>query len=147
MRQLQLPPTATVLEIGCSGGPLLQRLRTVGYTDLTGINVSAPAIELAQACVMANVSVMDGANLQFADNRFDLVIASDVLEHIEDEQCALDEWVRVLKPGGWLLVFVPAHTYLWSEHDVVNHHFRRYSRQGLCTVLEQQGLRIERSSF
>jgi SAM-dependent methyltransferase len=147
IRQLQLPTTAAVLEIGCSGGPLMQRLRAVGYTDVTGIDVSGPAIELAQARGVPNVSVMDGANLEFADNRFDLVIASDVLEHIEDEQKAVREWARVLKPGGWLLVFVPAHAYLWSEHDVVNHHFRRYSRQGLCTALQRQGLRIERSSF
>jgi SAM-dependent methyltransferase len=144
---LKLPASASILEIGCSGGPLMQRLRAAGYSDLTGIDVSAPAIELAHARGVPNVSVMDGANLQFADERFDLVIASDVLEHIEDETRALREWTRVLKPGGQLLVFVPAHTYLWSEHDVVNHHFRRYSRQGLQAALERVGLRAQRSSF
>lgn len=144
---LRLPPTAAILEIGCSGGPLMQRLRAAGYTDVTGIDVSAPAIELAHARGVANASVMDGAALEFADARFDLVVASDVLEHIEDEAQALREWTRVLKPGGQLLVFVPAHAYLWSEHDVVNHHFRRYSRQGLVAALRRAGLRPERSSF
>jgi len=94
-----------------------------------------------------NVSVMDGAALEFADTRFDLVIASDVLEHIENEAKALSEWTRVLKPGGQMLVFVPAHSYLWSEHDVVNHHFRRYSRAGLVAALIRAGLRPSRSSF
>ena len=144
---LNLPKTAAILEIGCSGGPLMQRLRAAGYLDLTGIDVSEPAIELAQARGVPNVSVMDGAALTFEDARFDLVIASDVLEHIEDEDRALREWTRVLKPGGQLLVFVPAHSYLWSEHDVVNHHFRRYSRQGLVSALEHAGLRSLRSSF
>jgi SAM-dependent methyltransferase len=144
---LNLPASAAILEIGCSGGPLLQRLRAAGYTDLTGIDVSAPAIELAVARGVSNVSVMDGAALAFASARFDVVIASDVLEHIEDEAKALGEWTRVLKPGGQLLVFVPAHAYLWSEHDVVNHHFRRYSRQGLVAALARAGLRVRRSSF
>jgi SAM-dependent methyltransferase len=147
IEELKLPKTAAILEIGCSGGPLMQRLRNDGYTDLTGIDVSEPAIELAQARGVSNVSVMDGAALEFADARFDLVIASDVLEHIEDEDKALREWNRVLKPGGRMLVFVPAHAYLWSEHDVVNHHFRRYSRLGLVAALERAGLRPLRSSF
>ncbi|OGX88381.1 class I SAM-dependent methyltransferase [Hymenobacter glacialis] len=147
VKSLNLSASAAILEIGCSGGPLMQRLRTAGYTDITGIDVSEPAIELAQARGVPHVSVMDGAALEFGDARFDLVIASDVLEHIGDEGKALREWARVLKPGGQLLVFVPAHAYLWSEHDVVNHHFRRYSRHGLVAALTQAGLRAQRSSF
>jgi SAM-dependent methyltransferase len=147
IREMKLPLTAAILEIGCSGGPLMQRLRQQGYTDVTGIDVSAPAIELAQARGVPHVSVMDGAALEFADTRFDLVIASDVLEHIEDEAKALQEWTRVLRPGGQLLVFVPAHAYLWSEHDVVNHHYRRYSRSGLVAAMMRAGLRPLRSSF
>ncbi|SFQ83973.1 class I SAM-dependent methyltransferase [Hymenobacter arizonensis] len=144
---LQLPKTTAILEIGCSGGPLMQRLRGAGYTDLTGIDVSESAIELAQARGVPNVSVMDGASLTFPDARFDLVIASDVLEHIENEGRALSEWTRVLKSGGKLLIFVPAHAYLWSEHDVVNHHFRRYSRQRLVSAMESAGVKVQRSSF
>ena len=147
IQQLNLSPEAAILEIGCSGGPLMQRLRRQGYTHLTGIDVSAPAIELAQARGVPNVSVMDGAALAFADASFDLVIASDVLEHIEDEGRALREWTRVLRPGGQLLVFVPAHAYLWSAHDVVNHHFRRYSRAGLVAAMQGTGLHVVRSSF
>ncbi len=147
VKALQLPPGAAILEIGCSGGPLLQRLRAAGYTDLTGIDVSGPAIELAEARGVPNVSVMDGAALEFPNARFDLVIASDVLEHIADEAQALREWTRVLRPGGQLLVYVPAHAYLWSDHDVVNHHFRRYSRTSLVAALAGAGLRVQRSSF
>ncbi|MFD1467492.1 class I SAM-dependent methyltransferase [Hymenobacter caeli] len=144
---LGLGPEAAILEVGCSGGPLLQRLRAAGYADVSGIDVSGPAIALAQARGVPNVAVMDGAALAFADERFDLVVASDVLEHIADEARALREWTRVLRPGGRLLVFVPAHAYLWSAHDVVNHHFRRYSRSGLVGALERAGLRVRRSSF
>ena len=141
------PQNAAILEIGCSGGPLMQRLQAAGFLDVTGIDVSAPAIKLAHARGVANASLMNGAALEFADARFDIIIASDVLEHIEDEARALREWARVLKPGGQLLVFVPAHAYLWSEHDVMNHHFRRYSRRGLVAALGRAGLRTQRSSF
>jgi SAM-dependent methyltransferase len=147
IKSLNLPLSAAILEIGCSGGPLMQRLFAAGHTDVTGIDVSAPAIELAKARGVPHVSVMDGAALEFTDARFDVVIASDVLEHIEDEGKALREWARVLKPGGQLMVFVPAHAYLWSEHDVVNHHFRRYSRQNLVDALTRAGLQTQRSSF
>jgi SAM-dependent methyltransferase len=147
IQSLKLPTEAAILEIGCSGGPLMQRLRKQGYTDVTGIDVSTSAIELAKARGVPHVSVMDGAALEFNNARFDLVIASDVLEHIEDEGKALREWARVLRPGGRLMVFVPAHSYLWSEHDVVNHHFRRYSRTGLVEAISRAGMKPVRSSF
>jgi len=126
IRALRLPTTAAILKIGCLGGPLLQLLRAAGYTDITGIDVSTAAIELAQARGVPAVTVIDGAALAFGSGRFDLVIASDVLEHIENEFQALQEWVRVLRPGGQLLVFVSANAYLWSRHEVVSHHFRHY---------------------
>jgi len=147
IQKMRLPHEAAILDVGCSGGPLMLALRATGYQNLTGIDVSESGIELARQRGLANVSVMDGSNLAFADKSFDLLIASDVLEHIENEEAALREWVRVLRPGGTLLVFVPAHSYLWSQHDEINHHFRRYSAQHLRTVLRTAGLRIERLSY
>ncbi|QIX61416.1 class I SAM-dependent methyltransferase [Hymenobacter sp. BT18] len=147
IQQLQLPPTADILEIGCSGGPLLLALKAAGYQHLTGIDVSDKAIAVAQARGFEQVMVMDGARLDFADNSFDLVVASDVLEHIEDEEAALREWCRVLRPGGRIIVFVPAYQFLWSRHDEVNHHFRRYTLAGLRQVMQRTGWQIERASY
>jgi SAM-dependent methyltransferase len=147
LQQLQLPKTAAILEIGCSGGPLQQRLRAVGFQNLTGIDISEAAIALARQRQIPNVSVMDGAQLAFADASFDVVVASDVLEHIADEQLALREWQRVLKPGGVLLVYVPAFPSLWSQHDVVNRHFRRYTITTLRQALTTAGLLVQRQSY
>jgi len=147
VQDLRLPKTAAILEIGCSGGPLLQRLTKTGYSDLTGIDVSEAGIAVAQQRGIANVSCMDGAHLDFPDASFDLVIASDVLEHIADEAQALREWTRVLRPGGQLLVFVPAFTFLWGKHDVVNQHFRRYTSAQLDTSLTKAGLQVKRRSY
>jgi SAM-dependent methyltransferase len=147
IRSLKLPIEDAILEIGCSGGPLIQRLCKQGYTDVTGIDVSTSAIELAKACGVPHVSVMDGDALEIEDTRFNLVIASHVLEHIEEEGKALREWARVLGPIRRLIIFVQAHFYLWSEHNMVNHHFRRCSRTGLVEAMSRTGLRPGRSSL
>ena len=64
--------------------------------------------------------------LQFEDNSFDLVCAFDVIEHVEDDTLAASEMLRVCKKDGFVIATVPAFMLLWSEHDVINHHFRRY---------------------
>lgn len=147
IEQLNLPASAAILEVGCSAGPLLLQLRQAGFTNLTGIDVSETAIALGQRRGLQNISVMDGTKLSFPEAAFDLVIASDVLEHIADDAKALQEWARVLKPGGKLIVFVPAFQHLWSRHDVVNHHFRRYTKTEMKTIVAQAGLSIKRSSY
>ncbi|KUG06090.1 class I SAM-dependent methyltransferase [Solirubrum puertoriconensis] len=147
VQELGLAPTAPLLEIGCSGGPLLLRLRESGFSNITGIDISPRAIELAHRRGLPNSFAMDATKLDFADESFDIIIASDVLEHIEDEAQALREWHRVLRPGGRLIVFVPAFSMLWSQHDVVNHHFRRYTRETLLTALRQGAFSISRSSY
>lgn len=147
IRNLHLSSEANILEIGCSGGPLLLALRAAGYHRLQGIDVSEKGIALAQERGLTEVALMDGAHLTFPDASFDLVIASDVLEHIEDDIQALREWRRVLRPGGQLIVFVPAHPYLWSSHDEVNHHFRRYSAKALREAIKGAELQVERLAF
>jgi len=147
VQQLNLPPEAAILEVGCSGGPLLLALRAVGFQQLTGIDISEKGIALAKTRGLTNVSVMDGARLDFPDQSFDLLIASDVLEHIQDEQQALREWSRVLRPGGCAIIFVPAYQQLWSQHDVANHHFRRYTKATLRHALIQQNLQVNRLSY
>lgn len=147
IQELKLPRTAAILEIGCSGGPLLQRLESVGYPNLTGIDVSEAGVAVARQRGISNVSCMDGAHLDFPDASFDLVVASDVLEHIKDEAQALREWTRVLRPGGQLLVFVPAFQFLWGKHDEVNQHWRRYSAAQLTDALRGAGLQVQRHSY
>ncbi|KAA9331346.1 class I SAM-dependent methyltransferase [Hymenobacter busanensis] len=147
IRQYAPSPDTAILEIGCSGGPLLLDLRAAGYSNLTGIDVSETGIALARRRGLDSVQVMDGAKLDFPDASFDLLIASDVLEHIEDEDQAVREWLRVLRPGGQLIVFVPAFQFLWSQHDEVNHHYRRYSAKRLRATLERGRFAIERTSY
>jgi SAM-dependent methyltransferase len=136
-----------VLEVGCSAGLLLDELRVLGYGNLTGVDISGEAIELCRARGLSDTHVMDAQRLQFADAAYDLVVASDVLEHLPNAEQAIKEWSRVLRPGGKLIVFVPAFMFLWSEHDEANKHFMRYSRSGLTQLLAGNGFVVERSSY
>lgn len=139
--------SARVLDIGCSGGPLLSDLRERGFGALTGIDVSARAIERCQGRGFVNTQTMDAGRLEFADQSFDVLVASDVLEHLQDDLAALKDWYRVLSPGGLLFAFVPAHPFLWSTHDDANQHQRRYRHEELRARITEAGFALRRSGW
>lgn len=136
-----------ILDIGCSGGALLKVLIDKGYTDVWGVDISHRSIERAQSLGIKNVVVRDAVETGFSNESFDIVIASDTLEHIKKEKEALREWYRILRSGGQLFVFVPAHQFLWSEHDVVNHHVKRYSKKELRSAIAMAGFQIMRAGY
>lgn len=137
---------SNILEIGCSGGPLIRFLHGQGFMNIQGIDNNEKAIEICKQKGINDVRVTDGQETGFKDQQFDIVIASDVLEHIEDEDKALSEWHRILKPDGKLIIFVPAFKFLWGNHDEVNHHYRRYSKSGLSGILIKNGFTVKRVS-
>ncbi len=85
--------------------------------------------------------------MPFADDSFDLAVSLDVIEHLEDDLSALRELRRTVAPGGALLVTVPAYQWLWSGHDEINHHHRRYTRRTLQRVAEQAGWKQVRTTY
>ena len=136
-----------ILDIGCSIGVLIGSLKGRGFKRLRGIDIDEKAIEICRQKGIIDIRVADAEKTGFKDQQFDIVIASDVLEHIKDEDKALLEWHRILKSGGKLIAFVPAFKFLWSKHDEVNLHYRRYSKSSLIEVLKKNGFSIERSSY
>lgn len=85
--------------------------------------------------------------LPFADNSFDLVCAFDVLEHVENDSIAMKELVRVCRNNGFVCITVPMFKMLWGEHDDINGHFRRYSRDEISALIQSQPLKTVYSSF
>ena len=124
--------------------PELQKQKNI---QATGIDISERAIQQCKKQNIPNVKLMDGAKTTFAKNTFDVILASDVLEHIKEDDKAVQNWQRILKPGGTLLVFVPACPSLWSKHDEINHHYRRYTKKQLVNQLNKAGLTVTRSSY
>lgn len=136
-----------ILEIGCSGGPLLNLLLSQGYSQVVGIDNSKEAIRLCKDRGFKNVFLMDGVKPNLNNKEFDLIIASDVLEHIQEDQKAVKEWKEILKRGGVIICFVPALKILWSKHDEDNKHCRRYTKHDLIYLFKKNGFKIIRSSY
>lgn len=141
------PRESHILEIGCSGGELLRDLARAGFSQTEGIDISPEAIAKARARGASQVREARGEATGAADASVDILIAADILEHIENEEAAVREWHRILKPGGTLIVMVPAFMALWSGHDLVNEHKRRYRKHRLNQVLAAGGFTIARSSY
>ncbi|HDH51428.1 MAG TPA: class I SAM-dependent methyltransferase [Nitrospirae bacterium] len=138
---------AETLEIGCSGGVLIEALKRHGFTRLQGIDIDEEAVKICRQKGLGDINFADAENTEFNNQQFDVLIASDVLEHIRDEERALQEWQRILKSGGKLIIFVPAFQFLWSGHDEANRHYRRYRRSGLIRTLEKNGFKTDRASY
>lgn len=142
------PKDSKILDIGCSSGIFLKDLEMLGFNpeNLYGIDISEKAIANCKANGIKNCFVMDAQNITLNET-FDLIIASDCLEHLQDDGKALKNWKSLLKIGGKMYVFVPAFISLWSYHDEVNMHYRRYTNAELKSKLTTENLEIEKSSY
>lgn len=120
----------------------------MGFTpqNLFGVDISDKAIANCKANGINNAFLMDAQNITL-NEKFDIVIASDCLEHLENDKKALKNWNDLLKIGGTMYVFVPAFQSLWSYHNVVNMHFRRYAKSELKSKLLVENLEILKSSY
>jgi 2-polyprenyl-3-methyl-5-hydroxy-6-metoxy-1,4-benzoquinol methylase len=147
IRENSFRHNASILEIGCSGGPLIESLNQRRFFNVAGIDISQSAVNLCRKKGIRNIQIMDGEKTEFRKNKFDLVIASDILEHISNDDNALSEWHRILKSGGKLIIFVPSFNFLWSGHDIANCHYRRYSKAELKNKIKKAGFKINRISY
>jgi SAM-dependent methyltransferase len=112
------------VDVGCGSGRNLQLLSS--YADFViGLDRSSTALELAASHGLAAARA-DGRAVPLASSSVDLLSSLDVLEHLDEDQLALEEFHRVLRPDGLLLLTVPAYRFLWSEHDEALMHRRRY---------------------
>lgn len=146
LRSIGLRKDARILDVGCSGGLLISELKKEGYQDVSGIDLSKEAIKICKSSGIKDALVRDACYTGMGDSSFDVVIASDILEHIRDDRKAIAEWRRILKKGGRLIIFVPAFMLLYGSHDRANRHFRRYNWPALKRLIEGSGFAVERHS-
>lgn len=141
-RRIRPPANARLLEVGCGTGHNLGMLGRFGWVDAVELDPEARAFaekRLGRKIVSARLPALRGIER----GAYDLVAALDVVEHIDDDRATIRALASCLKPGGKLLVTVPAHQWMWSKHDELNHHKRRYSKRALRKLIEDSPLKLE----
>jgi SAM-dependent methyltransferase len=133
-------PPGRALDVGAAGGGNTRVLRAHGW-DAAALEYGSDGAEVAHGRGLPTMR-SDATSLPLADDSLDLVVAFDILEHLVDDDAAVREVHRVLKPSGTYLVAVPADPRLWSSHDEAVHHVRRYTRTTLVTLLERGGFDV-----
>ena len=135
-----------VVDVGCGTGVMLREF-PAGCGAVFGCDFSELALSYSRRRGLRDLVRCDATRLPFASDSIDLVLALDVVEHLADDAGCVREIARVCRPGGHALLHVPAFPILWSDKDVLNHHFRRYRREQFLSLVERAGLVIERASF
>ncbi len=134
--EIDIPASGSILEAGCGTGGNLATLARRGRISAFEPHIDALAFARARN---PEAEVLEGAlpeQLPYPAASFDLVAALDVLEHVHNDHESARALVRLTRPGGWLLVTVPAHQALWGSHDRRLHHLRRYGRAQLLSLFD-----------
>lgn len=124
-----------ILDIGCGTGAIMDYLKNKGH-EVFGVDMSDEALKYCQAKGLA-VEIGKADRVDFPDGYFDVVLSLDVLEHLDNDQEAVNEARRLLKKGGFFIATVPAHQFLWSYHDVALHHKRRYGKNKFVSLFNE----------
>ncbi len=133
------------LDLGCGTGLNLDHLAR--YAVPTGTDFSEEALAFCRERGHTSLAKADAAELPFPSNYFDIITALDVIEHLDDDHAALMELKRVLRPGGLLIVSVPAYKALWTYWDDILGHRRRYTTGMMRGAMEEAGLRVRKVSY
>lgn len=146
VKKLVKSDNITILNVGAATGRTSELLSEIGL--VTSVEYDNDCCEFLKNELNIDAIQSSITQLPFKDNEFDMVCALDVIEHVEDDQTAVNELLRVCKHGGNILLTVPALMSLWSYHDIVNMHYRRYTRKQLlklCKNIPQ--LRVNYTSY
>jgi len=136
-----------ILDAGCGTGDnfvVLDRFGDAVGTDLSGYALRRAPLGAAGG---TRVAVATATHLPVVSGALDLLVSMDVIEHLDDDVLALEEYRRALRPGGQLLVTVPAYQFMWSHHDEWAAHRRRYRRRTVCAAVAAAGFEIVCSTY
>lgn len=134
-----------IVDLGCGPGNTLRRLQPWG--TVYGFDYSLDALTFARGKGVQRLLSGDSTALPIASGAVDCLVALDVIEHVENDEAALREIARVLRPGGIFLFTVPAAMALWRYHDEMYGHYRRYSRPDFTGKVRRAGLQIAACHF
>lgn len=135
----------TIMNVGAATGRSSEMLNNFG--KVTSIEYDKIVCDLINAKTNLNYIHASITELPFPDNSFDVICAFDVIEHVEKDLLAIKELKRVCKKEGYIFVTVPAFNFLWSQHDLINHHFRRYNSKQLTNLFLENSLNKVKTTY
>jgi SAM-dependent methyltransferase len=136
-----------ILDIGCGTGFNVAYLRSLGFTRVVGLDVAPEALDYCRLRHLTALVRGDATHAPFLDGAFDIILALDLIEHVEDDVTTIRGLARLLSPGGVLLIFTPAFQFLWGHQDEISRHFRRYTSGELRSKIEEAGLHVEKLTY
>ncbi len=142
---LELPKPAKVLEVGCGPGGNLTMLRRFGDVVAMEPDEASRAYAAEHMGVRVEAGFLPD-DLPFAPDSFDLVCAFDVIEHVDDDAASVQALARLIRPGGYFATTVPGQPWMWSRHDELHHHKRRYRMRAYRAMFQSAGLQIVKAS-
>jgi SAM-dependent methyltransferase len=142
---LELPKPAKVLEVGCGPGGNLTMLRRFGDVVAMEPDEASRAYAAERMGVRVEAGFLPD-DLPFAPDSFDLVCAFDVIEHVDDDAASVQALARLIRPGGYFATTVPGQPWMWSRHDELHHHKRRYRMRAYRAMFQDAGLQIVKAS-
>jgi SAM-dependent methyltransferase len=134
------------LEIGCGTGGFIQQIVENENLEITGSEIYLKGLLYAKKNLPNVDFIQFDVTQESIGEKFDLIVAFDVIEHIENDVAAISNINRMLHKGGGLIMTVPQHMFLWSKLDEIVKHKRRYSRRELVTKLQENGFDISYST-
>lgn len=144
--RLGLPRDAAILEAGCGTGGNLEMLGRFGAVVAVEPDAEARAYAHERSGVAVHAGRLPGP-LPELGGPFDLVAAFDVVEHVDDDAATVSALGRLARPGGHVVITVPAYQWMWSGHDVRHHHKRRYTAPACRALLQRASLRVRRVTY
>jgi SAM-dependent methyltransferase len=146
LANLGLPPRARILEAGCGVGGNIEMLAGFGRVD--AFEPDGPSRQyVGDRLGLTPAEGFLPDQVPYKAASFDAVCAFDVVEHVEDDHGSVAALADLVRPGGYLVVTVPAYRWMWSAHDVIHHHKRRYTRQEILQIVRDAGLEPVKASY
>jgi 2-polyprenyl-3-methyl-5-hydroxy-6-metoxy-1,4-benzoquinol methylase len=134
-----------LLDAGCGTGQMTKLLER--YGEAVGLEIAPEAIEFARKRGVKNLIQGSITDPPFAAGSFDVVLSLDVIEHVDNDVQIIESLFEIVRPGGHLIVTVPAFKSLWSQHDEINHHKRRYRVNEVNTMLTSAGFAVTQATY
>ncbi len=140
-------PEPKFLDIGCGTGFNIAHLHQLGFDAVTGLDFSPDALSYCRSRHLTGLICGSAEHLPLRPGHYDIVLTLDIIEHLKEDQRALTDIFHALKPGGTLVIFVPAFQFLWSLQDEISHHKRRYTAEELKEKIHQAGFDLKKLTY